>query len=118
MTSTQAAEIVGALADGRHPLADAPLPLDHLCQHPDVVRALTLAAQHLRTDGTRRRGVRAPQAGKPWSDDEDRRLADAFDAKTPVKELAAAHERSVNAIEARLARLGKIPDAATRYKLA
>ena len=51
----------------------------------------------------------APQnSGKPWSDDEDKALAAAFDAGRKIPELATQHQRSRFAIEARLAKLGKI----------
>jgi len=51
-------------------------------------------------------------SGKPWSDDEDKALAAAFDAGKQILELATAHQRSRFAIEVRLAKLGKIEQPA------
>jgi hypothetical protein len=48
-------------------------------------------------------------AGKPWSQEEDERLTAGFDAGQTVDALAEAHGRSRVAVEARLARYGKVP---------
>jgi hypothetical protein len=48
MELVQALQIVDALADGRHPLTGQPLAADHVCQQPQVVRALGLIIQRLR----------------------------------------------------------------------
>jgi hypothetical protein len=48
MELVQALQIVDALANGRHPLTGQPLAADHVCQQPQVVRALGLIIQHLR----------------------------------------------------------------------
>ena len=47
-------------------------------------------------------------AGKPWSQDEDERLLQAFDAGTVVDALALAHERTRAGIEARLVKHGRL----------
>jgi hypothetical protein len=54
-----------------------------------------------------RRG--AGNSGKPWTKDEDEQLVTAFDAGQPVAALAQAHGRSKVAIEARLAKFGRVP---------
>jgi hypothetical protein len=59
-----------------------------------------------RTDGAQL------NAGRPWTEEEEARLAAAFDAGTGIEALAQEHKRSRWAIEARLARLGKIPEPA------
>ena len=45
---------------------------------------------------------------KAWSKDEEQRLLDAFDAGIGINELMQIHDRSRNAIVARLHRLGRI----------
>jgi hypothetical protein len=61
-------------------------------------------------------GRPAPEnAGRPWSREEDTRLADGFDAGKSFEALAALHKRSKWAVEARLARLGKVPEPASRF---
>jgi hypothetical protein len=54
-----------------------------------------------------RRG--AGNSGKPWTKDEDEQLVTGFDAGQPVAALAQAHGRSKVAIEARLAKFGRVP---------
>jgi hypothetical protein len=65
---------------------------------------------------SRRRGSRsgtarpaAGNSGKPWAKDEDERLLGAFDRGQSIDDLAGAHSRSRLAIEARLARFGRVP---------
>ena len=54
--------------------------------------------------------------GKTWTEVEVKQLADAYDAQTPIPELATSHQRSVGAIEARLMKLGKLaPDQLTTF---
>lgn len=48
-------------------------------------------------------------AGKPWSTEEDERLVAEFDAGETIAALATDHGRSRIAIEARLAKFGKVP---------
>ena len=52
--------------------------------------------------------------GKPWTPEEDKRLADAFDAQTTIPELAKAHQRGVGGIQNRLTKLGRL--TADQYK--
>jgi cytoskeletal protein RodZ len=54
-------------------------------------------------------------AGRPWSQEEDLRLAQGFDAGRTIESLAEEYQRSRWAVEARLVRLEKIP--ATQSKL-
>jgi len=48
-------------------------------------------------------------SGKPWTKDEDEQLVAGFDAGQPIVALARAHGRSKVAIEARLAKFGRVP---------
>lgn len=52
--------------------------------------------------------------GKPWTPEEDQKLADAFDAHTTIPELAKAHQRGVGGIQNRLIKLGRL--TAEQYK--
>ncbi|MFL6130427.1 MAG: hypothetical protein ACJ73E_15360 [Mycobacteriales bacterium] len=49
-----------------------------------------------------------PNARRPWSDDEEDRLRQAWAAGEPVARIAAGHGRSTNAIQSRLLKLGLI----------
>ena len=113
MESATALKIIQQLANGIDPHSGEVFRADSPYQHPDTVRALFTAVHALEAQSAprpRAAGVEnAPQnAGKPWSSDEDAALAGAFDAGKQIPDLAAQHQRSRFAIEARLAKLGKI----------
>lgn len=118
MDHEQAADIIRQLGDGLDPNTGQPFPMDSPFQHPQIVRALFVARQALdrSSSGRGKAKPRAEHAGLPWSDDEDRRLAEAYDAGTPAKDLAGQHKRSIAAIQARLVKLGKIPAAESRFR--
>ncbi len=111
MEKQAALQIVQALAQGIDPHTGETFPAASPYQHPDTVRALFQAAQAL--SGSPANQSRPPQstpenAGKPWSDEDDRALAAAFDSGKAIPELAEHHRRTRAAIQARLIRLGKI----------
>jgi hypothetical protein len=110
MTPTEAQQIIEALAGGIDPATGEILGDDSPLSNPHVIRALFIAAKAL--EGVAAKSARtaaAPgNAGKAWTGDEDQRLVSAFDAGTPVAELARSHERSTGAINSRLTRLGRL----------
>ncbi len=115
METAAALKILQQLADGTDPQNGKAFGADSPYQHPDTVRALFVALRMLDAPPTAAKsraaaaGENAPSnSGKPWSDDEDKALATAFDTGKKILELATAHRRSRFAIEARLAKLGKI----------
>lgn len=113
MDQERALSILQALSAGTDPLTGEPLPAASLYQHPDVVRALYQAVRALENAvaAQKRQAARpaAGNSGKPWTKEEDDRLVAAFDKGTPIDDLAVAHARSRLAIEARLARFGRVP---------
>ena len=122
MEKADALKIIQQLADGIDPHTGKAFGADSPYQHPDTVRALFVAVRALdappaaQTAPKQRTAAAAETApsnsGKPWSDDEDKALAAAFDAGKKILELATAHQRSRFAIEVRLAKLGKIEQPA------
>ena len=113
MEKQVAVKIIQQLANGIDPHSGELFPAESPYQHPDIIRALFVALRELEGQpASKPRAAvseNAPQnAGKPWSGDEDQALASAFDAGKQIPELAAQHQRSRFAIEARLAKLGKI----------
>lgn len=114
MEQGRALAILKALSDGVDPATGETFPSSSPYQQPDIIRALYWAVHTLQAPARSQRQAvpraeGAPtNAGRPWSDEEDARLAQAFDAGTPPDQLAQAHQRSRWAIEARLVRLGKI----------
>ena len=121
MEKAAALKILQQLADGTDPHTGKAFGADSPYQHPDTVRALFVALRALDAPvaapaAGKQRVAAAESApsnsGKPWSDDEDKALAAAFDAGKQILELATAHQRSRFAIEVRLAKLGKIEQPA------
>jgi hypothetical protein len=76
-----------------------------------VIRALYCAVRALEAAGRRRTRGQSPasnNAGKPWTEDEDRQLLAAFDGGRPLAELAQVHGRTRGGIQARLVRHGRL----------
>jgi hypothetical protein len=121
MEKQAAMHILSTLAQGVDPHTGETFPADSPYQHPDTVRALFQAVQTMADPAGRSRPAAQgipENAGKPWSDEEDKILAETFDAGTPIPELAQRHRRTRAAIQARLVRLGKIepPADPPRYR--
>lgn len=117
MNDARALATLQALANGTDPVTGAIFPADSPYQHPDTVRAIYHAIRALETRALETGASRSKQparnlpgnSGKPWSPDEDAQLVSAFAAGQSMEVLAATHGRTRFAIEARLAKLGKIP---------
>jgi hypothetical protein len=108
--------ILKALADGVDPGTGEQFPAGSPYQDSDTVRALYYAIQALvnpaRTEGHSATQKDQPEnAGRPWSDEEEAQLGQAFESGKSVLDLAKEHKRSRIAIEARLVKLGKISAA-------
>lgn len=114
MSPLEAKEIIDALANGIDPETGEILPTQSAFNSPQVIRALFVAVKALEraTKRAARDDSLPGNAGRSWSDIEDKELLATFDAGTPVKEIAAKHGRTVGAIASRLVRLGRIKDRA------
>jgi hypothetical protein len=110
MDEIKAAGILKALAAGIDPAAGTPMTDVAVLREPDVVRALFLGIDSLesRSRQARRQSNLPRNAGKPWTQEEDERLLQAFDTGTPVDALTLAHERTRAGIEARLVKHGRL----------
>ena len=110
MDHERATEIIQQLADGVNPYTGERFPPDSPYQQADTVRALYLALEGL--DRLKRSKSRAhsgpPKAGKPWTEDEEKRILEQFDAKVDVEEIAKELERSKGSIWARLEKLRRV----------
>jgi hypothetical protein len=113
MENEQALSILKTLAEGIDPATGERFPAGTPWQHADTVRALYRAIAALEAPARPARAAAqrpgAGNAGKPWSKEEDERLVASFEAGQTVDALAEAHGRSRFAIEARLARFGRVP---------
>jgi hypothetical protein len=95
MTPQEAIPLVEALANGIDPATGVALPAGTPLDDPQVIRALFLA-------------VKALHEAIAWSSNEDERLIFAVDLRIPFPEIAEAHQRSVDAISARLIHLRQL----------
>ena len=109
-----ARQIIDTLAQGIHPITGEAMPEDSPYNAPPVIRALHAVARALEgggvppTDAPRDRRTLPPNAGKPWSAQEDAALATAFDAGIPMKQVAQELGRTQFAVEQRLIKIGKV----------
>ncbi len=110
MLPLEAKKIIDAIANGIDPETGEILPSQSTLNSPQVIRALFVAVSALeRAIRLADRDNSLPKnAGRSWSDEEDKQLLVIFDSGTPVKEIAARHGRTLGAITSRLVRLGKI----------
>lgn len=110
MDSAQALVVVRSLANGIDPDSGDVFPPESAYQRPVVVRALFEAATALeRQQRSDRRKADLPRnTGKPWNEDEDRRLLASFDTGRGLNEIAASHERTVTGVRARLVKYGRL----------
>lgn len=113
MSPQQALQIIQQLADGIDPTTGEVLSAESPFNQPDVIRALNLASNALKTSGPdatakQAQKVRPENAGRSWSPEEDAELLAEFDAGIVPKDLAAKHGRTKGAIESRLAKHGRI----------
>ncbi len=117
MERQTALHILQALAQGIDPHTGEHLSVTSPYQHPDTVRALFYALEVLNeapdaraqsADVRPQRQAAPANAGKPWTEEEDKMLAERFDAGGSIADLALAHQRTRVAIQARLVKLGKV----------
>lgn len=109
MQEQKARQILQALIQGVDPFNGEELAYPIL-QRADVLRAL-LAGVVALEEGAERSARRAQlpvNVGRPWTQNEELALITAIQAKTPLKDIAATHGRSLRAVEARLEKLGLI----------
>ena len=120
MDDNKALAIVSALANGVNPQTGEMFELDSPYQSADVIRALYVAVRALEiTSRSKARTSRArmpANAGKPWTEQEDRELLEQFDAGSTVAQLAQAHDRTMAGIQARLERHGRMQGQGLQWR--
>lgn len=109
MDTVRAKEIIHYLASGVDPRTGEVLSANHVCNHPDVIRALHIAEQALQKDLIKPEdGVWHKEYGKIWSPQEIEKLVFYFDKHYTVAQMSKILGRSESGIRAKLVRLGKI----------
>jgi len=116
MLIVRAIEILERMRDGKEPVSGKILTSEGPWQSAEVVRALYTVLAALpksaqdepveESEPSPR--PRLSRAGKPWTDEEDRCLAVAFDEGRGVPEIARLLDRSRKAVRLRLVKLGRI----------
>jgi hypothetical protein len=111
MHHNEAANILKSLVEGRDPSSGKELSADSVLQRANVIRALLVGHTAIETVLARekRRAQLPERVGDTWSPEEDDRLRTAFQAGESIEALASSHERTPNAIQARLERLNLVP---------
>ena len=110
MDTTTALAVVSALANGIDPRSGEVLDCDSPDQAADIIRALYIAVRELeRVDkGQRRKHTLPMNAGKPWSEEDDRLLLERWDQGNTIERVAEMHGRTLAGIRARLVRHGRL----------
>lgn len=105
MDLARARQVLSMLADGISPLTGEILPDDNLCNQAEILRALhtVLAAIPVPKEKNL-----PPNAGKPWTSEDDEKLSRMYDSGSTKKELCSYFQRTDGAIAARLVRIGKV----------
>lgn len=113
MDMVRAKELLSALADGIDPFTGELLAQDHVCNQPEMIRALH-EVLNMFPPAQKKNSLR--NAGKPWTEAEEEKLLDEFDSGMTTSAIAKEHGRSRGAIETRLVSLGEIKEAYFRRK--
>ena len=110
MNDEQARQILQSLVNGADPFTGEEFAAGTLLQNASVLRALLAGCSALddRVARAYRRAQQPKNVGRGWSPEEQERLVRAFKSGESPSEIAAKHDRTVRAIEARLEMLGMI----------
>lgn len=106
MELNRAKEIIAALVEGIDPITGEILSEDNVCNKGEVVRALYTVLASL--DASKHKKTQPENAGKRWTDEDDKKLCELFDAGVSNKDICKIFKRTSTGIASRLVRLGKI----------
>ena len=107
MDINKAKEIISALAEGIDPTTGEVLDAENVCNKGDVVRAFYTVLDAL--DMKHQKNM-PEKAGKPWTNEEEKRLRELYNSGLSKKEISSELCRTTGSISSRLARLGLIND--------
>ena len=110
MDQAQALAVVRSLANGVDPESGEVFPPESAYQRPQVVRALYEAAAALERIERfeRRKAQLPPKTGEPWTRGRGPQAPRRVRRGAGAADLAAAHERTMGAVRARLLKYGRI----------
>lgn len=110
MDIERAKELISVLADGVDPLTGEVLEDDHLCNKPEIIRAMHVVLEELKKRPKKRPENLPENAGKPWTKDDDEELCRMFDDGMDREFICDHFKRTPGGIASRLVRLGKIKE--------
>ena len=108
MNIDRAKEIILTLAEGVDPTTGEILSEDNVCNKGEVVRAFYTVLAYL--DTSKPKKTQPKNAGKRWTDEDDKKLCELFDADVSNKDICNTFKRTATGIASRLVRLGKISE--------
>ena len=113
MTTDRAAEILRCMANGIDPITGEILEENHLCNSPEVIRALCTAIQAMSgaNNADASRFVRKNgklNAGRPWTDADLDALKRMYQDGKPMDWICAKLQRRERGVQKQLAHLGLI----------
>lgn len=108
MEIDRAKELLTILADGINPITGELLPDEDSCNQVEIVRALHSVIIELDNKHKTQQKTDRKNAGKPWTEEEEKRLIDEYHEGLKVKDMAKSHGRSNGAITSRLVKLSLI----------
>lgn len=113
MNHAEAKQILQQLVEGIDPLTGEYFPMHHVCNEPDVIRALYTALNALDAcieapttmfpPSQTKKSTRSSRANqdKPWTPEEDQYLRNAHECRTTYEQMAAQLLRSPRSIKRR-----------------
>lgn len=113
MTSQAAMEILQLMADGVDPATGEILAADHLCNQPDVIRALVVAIRALSAEQPTppivyNRKSDKLNAGRPWTEEDLAALKQLYLSGLPMNAICKQLQRRERGVQQQLCRLGLI----------
>lgn len=125
MNNERAIEVLEMLLDGVHPVTGEILPEDGVHTEPDVIMALYKSVEALNSKAGGKKQARSTQgqftkrgklnAGRPWTEEDDRELRKLFKNQVPVERMCVILQRRPRGINNRLMCLGLMQRTTDRY---
>lgn len=111
MELSYAKEYIRSMAEGIDPNTGELFDEGHICNQVETVRVLYTILRELEQTAkpsVKKEHPNRPNAGAPWSEEEDEQLKQEFWDEKTIREMCVSHGRSRGAITSRLKKLGMI----------
>lgn len=121
MTAAEAREILQAMLDGADPVTGEILPQEHICNYPEVMRALQMAISSMadvRHASAKVRKNGRLNAGRVWTVGDISELELLFSAGAAMDEMCRQLQRRERGVKKQLAALGLIENSEKPAKAA